>query len=116
MATKVISITADVISEEISDGDILIIRSRHLHGERGISMSVFPKGSATANVMFTHSPLSMVVDNPNDTEIVWNNWSLGDITSASTESESTLLGAVKAIRVKATGGSVKVQASYDDLV
>lgn len=114
MATILKSIAQNGLSEEVASGDTLVIRSRHLAGERGISLSVYPK-AGSASVKISHTKLDLIVSNPDDPSITWTSWPNGDVTTSSGNNEDTLVGAVKAIQIKAIGGACQVDASYDQL-
>ena len=113
MATKLISIAVGGVNDTVTAGNKLVIRSRNISGDSQLSLSVFPAAGATARVYFTHSPLETIVADPDDVAINWLKWPNGDITNASSDDlkEDTLVRAVKAVKVEATGGSVIVQGS-----
>lgn len=113
MATKLISIAVGGVNDTVAAGDKLIIRSRNISGDKPVSLSVFPAAGATARIYFTHSPLDLIVANPDSTAINWIKWPNGDVTNASADElkEDTLAGTCKAIKIEAVAGNVIVQGT-----
>lgn len=113
MATKLISIAVGGVNDTVTAGNKLVIRARSLNGDAALSLSVFPAAGATARVFFTHSPLDVIVANPDDAAINWLKWPNGDITNGSADDlkEDTLVKSCKAVKIEAVAGNVIVQGS-----